>query len=218
VDDLIAEQIRYYRARAPEYDETSRPDGNPFAELNDEAVRDLRSFGPVEHAIELGPGTGAFTGVVASMARHLVAVDASPEMLAINAAKVPAGNVERIEADVFAWTPERPADLVVTAFLLSHVPEARFDAFWDQVDRMLAPGGRTWVIDETAHGLWREERYAPGSRETVLRTLRDGRRFQVVKVLWEPDALAERLASIGWEARLVRRDPFYWGSVSRMRR
>ena len=31
VDALLAEQVRYYRERAPEYDATSRPEGDPYA-------------------------------------------------------------------------------------------------------------------------------------------------------------------------------------------
>ena len=78
---------------------------------------------------------------------------------------------------------------------------------------MLAPGGRAFVIDESAHGLWSEE--ATAADEVVVRTLQDGRRFRIVKVLWDPDALARRLERTGWQARLVREDPLYWGVVTR---
>ena len=49
----------------------------------------------------------------------------------------------------------------------------------------------------------------------VVRTLEDGRRFRIVKVLWDPAELEARLAAIVWRARLVRADPFYWGTVER---
>jgi len=49
--------------------------------------------------------------------------------------------------------------------------------------------------------------------EVVVRTLRDGRRFRIVKVLWDPAELAGALARLGWETRLTRGDPFYWGTV-----
>jgi len=43
-NQLIEEQIQYYRRRAPEYDETSSPPGDPFAAHGKEieaALRDL---------------------------------------------------------------------------------------------------------------------------------------------------------------------------------
>lgn len=102
-DELLEEQIRYYRERAPEYDATSRPDGDPFDKITREAIGALRTMGPVERAIELGAGTGQFTGLVASVARQVTAVDSSPQALALNVAKVTAPNVERVAADLFAW-------------------------------------------------------------------------------------------------------------------
>ena len=216
-DELLREQIRYYRARAPEYDATTRPPGDPFADLAAEAVADLRRIGPVDLAIELGAGTGQWTRHVTAIARAVVAVDAAPETLELNAANVPAANVRRVVADAFEFVPDRPADLVVFSALLSHIPSVRFDAFWQAVDRALAAHGRVWLFDESPHGLWREEWVIDPDHEIVERTLEDGRRFRIVKVLWDPSDLTARLAAIGWHASLVRRDPFYWGIVMRAR-
>jgi len=215
VDDLMDEQIRYYRARAPEYDATSRPEGDPFAAITAQAVEALRRLGPVEHAIELGAGTGTFTSIVAEVARHVTAVDSSAEMLELNRAKVPAPQVERVVADVFDWRPARPAQLIVFTFLLSHIPRERFEAFWDVIGRSVTPDGRAFLMDESAHARWREEQAMEPGAEIVRRTLIDGRIFRVVKVLWDPAELAERLAGIGWQARFERSDPFFWGTVGR---
>jgi trans-aconitate methyltransferase len=212
-DELLAEQIRYYRARAPEYDATARPDDDPYDDVFARAVADLRALGPVGSAIELGAGTGQYTGVLASVAETVVAVDSSPEALELLRAKVAAPNVATIAADVFDWRPEKPADLVVFGALLSHIPGDRFDAFWAAIEAMLAPDGRVFVLDEAAHGLWSEEQTEED--EIVMRTLLDGRRFRIVKVLWDPDALARRLEGSGWRARFVREDPLFWGVVER---
>ena len=213
VDDLLAEQIRYYRERAPEYDATSP--GDPFALVIAEANEALRAMGPVDLAIELGAGTGQFTGVLATVAGQVLAVDSSPEVLELNRSKVTALNVERVVADVFAWTPPWAADLVLFAALLSHIPSERFADFWAAIDRMLAPGGRVFVIDESPHGVWSEEWAPDAGAEIVMRTLNDGRRFRIVKVLWEPAELEARLAELGWIGRFTRHDPFYWGVVER---
>jgi demethylmenaquinone methyltransferase/2-methoxy-6-polyprenyl-1,4-benzoquinol methylase len=217
LDDLLAEQIRYYRERAPEYDATSRPDGDPFASIIEEATAALRRFGPVRRAIELGAGTGQFTAVLAEVAEHVIALDASPEALQILATKVPT-RVARVVGNVFTWRPDERAQLVVMAFLLSHIPATRFEAFWGGVAEMLSPGGRVFLIDESAHGLWPEEVAVDGDGETVIRRLSDGRQFRIVKVLWEPSALGDRLRSLGWEANLTQRDPFYWGTVAQVGR
>ena len=219
LDELLDEQVRYYRARAPEYDATapsydaaSRPD-NPSASIAAEATSALRALGPVERAIELGAGTGQFTRIVASLARAVEAVDTSPEVLAISAANVPAPNVQRTVADAFRFVPERPADLVVVAALVSHIPRERAAAFWAAVDGMLRSGGQVFVFDEAPHGLWSEE--AGGEQDVVWRTLEDGRRFRIVKVLWEPEDLRAMLEGLGWRAAITRHDPFWWATVRR---
>lgn len=214
--DIIDEQIRYYRARAGEYDATSQAEGDPFATAITEARDDLQALGPVAFAIELGAGTGQFTNDLARIAQRVVAVDASSEMLALNRAKVPALNVERLAADVFDWDPPTEADLVMFGFLLSHVPRSRFAEFWTAVGEMLGPAGRVFVIDECRHGLWQEERDPDAASEVIRRTLIDGRTFRIIKVLWDPVLLTSELEGLGWRSHFVRRDPFYWGTVVRL--
>jgi len=219
LDELLDEQVRYYRARAPEYDATSPtydPDGrpdHPYAPIAAEAIAALRALGPVERAIELGAGTGQFTRIVASLARDVEAVDTSPEVLALNAANVPAPNVRRTVADAFQFAPAQLADLVVAAALVSHIPRERSAAFWAAVDGMLRPGGQVFVFDEAPHGLWTEE--TGGERDVVWRTLEDGRRFRIVKVLWEPEDFRATLKGLGWHAAVTRHDPFWWATLTR---
>ena len=222
-DELLEEQIRYYRARAPEYDETSP--GDPFAEITARVSEALRGLGPVERAIELGAGTGQFTADLAPIARHLVAIDSSPETLAINAAKVTARNVTRIVADVFDWRPSEPADLVAFRALHSHVPSDRLAAFWDgcrrhahrRRDRVPRRRVGSRPVGRGGCAARRSQRLPlrAADREVVIRTLTDGRRFRIVKVLWDPPELAARLAGLGWQATFTREDPFFWGTVRR---
>jgi len=212
-DELLAEQMRYYRERAPEYDATS-PQGGPYAATAARVIADLRALGPVDLAIELGAGTGQYTGALASIAEAVVAVDSSPEALELLRAKVVAPNVVTVADDLFTWRHDAPADLVVFGAVLSHIPSDRFDMFWSAIDAMLASDGRVFLVDEAQHELWSEE--ATGQDGIVMRTLEDGRRFRIVKVLWDPHALAARLDRIGWRARLVREVPFFWGTVERI--
>jgi SAM-dependent methyltransferase len=114
LDALLAEQITYYRARAPEYDEvyTGRDWWDAF-------VDELPITGAV---LELACGTGRWTPLLARRAQWLTAVDAAPEMLALARRRVEGLPVELVEANVFTWQPPRRYDTVFFAFWLSHVP------------------------------------------------------------------------------------------------
>ena len=57
-------------------------------------------------------------------------MDAAPKMLARAKARVGAYRVRFIQADLFAWTPDRRYDVVFFSSWISRVPLDRFDAFW----------------------------------------------------------------------------------------
>lgn len=212
-DPLLQEQIAYYRARAPEYDEWFQRRGryDLGAEENtrwrvelDEVVGALAAFGPRGHVLELAGGTGFWTELLARTADELTVVDASPESLRINRDRVGDPRVRYVAADLFAWRPDRAYDAVVFAFWLSHVPPERFDAFWELVARCLAPGGRAFFVDNlnpssTAH----DHRLLGPGEVTVTRALNDGREFRIYKLFYRPDELARRLEALGWQAALT---------------
>jgi demethylmenaquinone methyltransferase/2-methoxy-6-polyprenyl-1,4-benzoquinol methylase len=214
VDRLLEEQIRYYRARAPEYDQwwlregrwDLGPEGNAswLAEI-DRVAAALDAFAPRGHVLDIGAGTGVWTVRLAPHADRITALDPSPEALALNAEKLrgSAAAVAYIEADVFAWEPPERYDVVFFSFWLSHVPMARFDEFWSIVDAALEPGGRVFFLDNAHPRL--QSRIFPGRMGTTdpktgisHRLLNDGREFRAVKVFWEPADLQQGLAEIGW--------------------
>jgi SAM-dependent methyltransferase len=194
VEALLAEQIAYYRARAPEYD-----DAYLGKERWDRFIDELPVTGDV---LELACGTGHWTSLLAARARSVTAVDAAPEMLALARQRVPDRSVEFGVADVFGWQPPRRYDTVFFAFWLTHVPPARFAAFWSTVGAALAPGGQACFVD-TSHREREHEQVLPGqSTPIVRRRLRDGSQHRVVKVFYSPAELAVRLAELGWSARI----------------
>src|ERR1700676_376597 len=140
---LLDQQIAYYRARAPEYDEwflrEKRYDRGP--EHRKEWFRDVEQIAAV---LELACGTGLWTQRLAENNRRIVAVDSSPEVIAINRERLGSANVEYTIADIFSWTPATTFDLVFFSFWLSHVPPGRFDAFWANVRAALRPGGQAF--------------------------------------------------------------------------
>lgn len=208
---LLEEQISYYRARAPEYDQwflrqgryDLGPERNRGWHSEVEEVRAaLSRFQPSGEVLELACGTGWWTRELARYADRITAVDASPEALEINRNKVNSSGIRYIRADLFEWTPDHRYDVVFFGFWLSHVPPARFESFWDLVYSSLRPGGRVFFVDSlpAPAGLSTSEDRRPGHPEYPIsvRQLNDGREFRIFKVFYQPAELEERLNDLGW--------------------
>ena len=111
VQDLLAEQARYYRARAGEYDDwwlrrgryDHGEDANARWVADGQAVADaLERFAPRGDIVELACGTGLWTERLAPHARSLTAIDASAEVIALARERVADPRVEYVQADLFA--------------------------------------------------------------------------------------------------------------------
>lgn len=192
-DELVAEQLRYYRARAAEYDATSY--GAVSAErASVPAIVDR--LGISGDVIELACGTGIWTAELVRHATTLTALDGAPEMLDLARRRVPTG-VRFEQADLFTWTPTSSWDVVFFSAWLSHVPADRFAGFWSRVAAALRPGGRAVALDELPARSCHEDQI---DGEVAVRTLQDGTRHEIVKVFWEPGALVQCLAALGWRA------------------
>jgi SAM-dependent methyltransferase len=144
-DQLLAEQIAYYRARAREYF-----DGIVSDVAAQEALQAaLDAFRPTGDVLELACGPGTWTPQLLRSASTVTAVDSSPEMIAIASSRVGAdARVQFIQADLFDWRPNRRYDVVFFGFWLSHVPRDRFHAFWTNVEDALLPNGRVFFADD----------------------------------------------------------------------
>ena len=214
---VLAEQVAYYRKRAGEYDEwwfrTGRYDHgeelnaawNADAREVESALSSWLDARKPGSALELACGTGIFTRWVAPRVGQLLALDASPEVQAINRHRVNAGNVRYEVADLFAWEPAGRYDLVFMSFWLSHGPDDRFDAFWTKVRAALAPGGSAYVIDSGWDMTSTARNHARPDRDAGIaeRKLNDGSEYRIVKIFHEPDALAARLRALGFVSSVV---------------
>lgn len=139
--------------------------------------------------------------------------DRGPEALAINQARLAAAGLapaRHVEADLFAWQPDALYDVVFFSFWLSHVPEDRFERFWQTVGAALRLGGRAFLIDslpdETSTA--RDHRM-PDEDGRQERRLNDGRSFQIVKLFRGPADLTARLSALGWTAELSRTATYF---------
>lgn len=214
LDALLAEQVAYYSAMAPDYLEDAGVEG-VTEEQQDATARAilaaLDSAAPLGDVLELACGPGTFTSELASHATSVTGLDASPEMLEIAAARTTqATNVDFTQTDLFTWTPDRRYPFVFFGFWLSHVPPERFASFWSTVASALTPEGRVMFIDDGHRTT--EELIAGPDSSTIERRLRDGRRFRAVKVALEPASLERSLRELGWEIEIQPlAGPFFLG-------
>jgi demethylmenaquinone methyltransferase/2-methoxy-6-polyprenyl-1,4-benzoquinol methylase len=210
VNDVLAEQRRYYAARAPEYDDWWYRRG-PYA-LDEETLAGWNAdIAEIEGALDargtvldLAAGTGIWTSKLARTADRVVAVDANPEPLALN--RAPA---EHVVADIFEWEPPEPFDFCFFGFWLSHVPDDRFDDFWALVRRAVRPGGRVFLVDNGVGDPAHTRPVPVGDRE--IRRLADGREFEIVKLYRSPAEIAERVQAFDLDLRITANGHFVYG-------
>jgi SAM-dependent methyltransferase len=118
---------------------------NPFA---------LGRLEPGERVLDLGSGAGTDSLVAAQMvgpAGSVTGVDMTPEMLAkarAAAEELGAGNVEFVEADAESLPfSDASFDVVISNGVIDLIPDK--DAVFDELHRVLEPGGRIQLADVT---------------------------------------------------------------------
>lgn len=209
---LIQTMHTYYEKRAPEYDDWWERRGRyddpatnaawhaataALAERVERFAVGLSSAAapgaaaPLPRALEIACGTGRWTAMLAAQA-GVTAVDYSPAMLDQARQRVQAAGLESrvswVQADAYTLPfPPHSFDGCLFGFWISHVPEARRAAFFEQIGRLVRPGGRVLLFDQ----LWRPEEHA--EREVQQRALRDGSRHAVLKIYFTPESLREVL-------------------------
>lgn len=221
LERLLAEQAHYYRKRAGEYDDwwlrRGRYDHGP--EVNADWFADaalvqaaLDRFELAGEVLELACGTGLWTERLAAHADRMTAVDGSPEMLELCRERVgDSADVRYVQADLFAWEPEETYDLCFFGFWLSHVPEERFELFWEKLRRALRPGGRVFFVDSSRNDLASavDHKLSEPHDPTMLRRLADGSEHRIVKRFYEPESLRQRLAELGWNVEVHSTPAFF---------
>jgi len=148
-DKFLQEQIEYYRLRATNTTNgffvraaTTGPELNQrwFSEIEN-LRKAVDKFNPSGDILELACGTGIWTEYLLRFGGRITAVDAAPEVIAINRERTKSAGVKYLQADLFNWQPDKKYDVVFFAFWLSHVPPERFDSFWQVVAGALKPEG-----------------------------------------------------------------------------
>ena len=204
-DEVLADQVVYYRRRAGEYDATAYGD---VAVARARIARLVAQMQPIGRVLEIACGTGLWTEALANLADTVMATDAAPEAIDIARARVTSAKVTFEVADVFSWTTSARFDVVFFSAWLSHVPTSRFEEFWQLLRGLLSAHGRVLFIDEHVD-VREKEVYVAGREEIVERRLRDGETFRVVKNFVDPQQLEARLRGMGWDCE-IHRDGSDW--------
>lgn len=212
-DDIISEQIDYYRKKAPEYDSNAASADSRLGTWAKEIDDALDRFSPTGHVLEIACGTGLGTRRLLQHADTVTALDSSPEVIEL-ARKRTRGDprVRFLLANIFEWDPPEQYDVVYFRSWITHVPLDRFDAFWDLVRRSLKPDGRVF-FDDDLEGAF-EEDFLDESH-VVHRTTASGTTHRVVKVFWKPAELQQRLKKLGWDIRVRTTGLLMWGEGQR---
>lgn len=158
LDAVSADQIAYYRARSPWYDDlyecTGDYDGGP--DQNAEWRSDLASLAhalaavPLRGAcVELGAGTGYWSEQIIDRVDDLWALDASSEVLEIARSRLRAhaGRAHFEVVDLWRWEPTQAWDSAVAFFFLEHVPDEVLPGLLATLHDALRPGAAFFVAE-----------------------------------------------------------------------
>ena len=175
--------------------------------------RQLHSGARCERILELAPGTGIWTQELAQLGERVTALDASPEMIAINRAKLSADNIDNVDyalCDLFEWQPQEQVDMVFFGFWLSHVPADKLTGFLRALRAALKPGGRLFLVDSLAPDQSNPRTGTQSlSADRQQRELKDGRQYEIVKIYYEPGALSAILRENGFDIEAQATDSFF---------
>lgn len=123
---------------ANEYNKFAAERERPFADLLEQAAQ---SRTVTRQIVDLGCGPGRLTRQLAERwpAARVVGVDNSPEMLAKAQPLAILGRLEFVQADLAAWSPDQPVDLILSNAALHWI--ADHDSLLRRLTGWLAPGG-----------------------------------------------------------------------------
>lgn len=204
----------YYGARAMEYEAVYfREDGVRQLELSQ--MRDtMTEFFPEKTVLEVACGTGYWTQFLARVARRVVAIDASRDVLEVaNEKRLAPDTVTFSQGDAYQLDAVR-GDFTgsVANFWLSHVPTSRSQEFLIHWTSRLGRGATVFVADNVYNaGVGGELITKNGDNNTYkVRTLADGRTYEVLKNYYGKEELGSLLAPYADDLQIHVGTCYWW--------
>lgn len=208
----------YYGRRADDYEEIYHRDDPVRQREQAEAAAAMRQVLADRSVLEVACGTGFWTEIAAEVTQHIVALDMSPEMLALAQEKeFPPGKVEFLNADAYALeTVPGRFDAGLANFWFSHVPKARVKEFLDGFHKRLGPGAVVFMADNVyVPGVGGKLITRPGIEDTFkLRKLPEGSEHEVLKNYYSADQLRSILSPLASELQVHVGKCFWWVSYT----
>ena len=183
----------YYDERAAEFDEIYTL-GKPPGTVTDPELykEEARSLGELvgDHChgsiLDIPCGTGYWLQFYAPNCSAITLVDQSENMLREGREKATDQGVgtitEFIRADALKVPLEdRSFDTVLVGFFLSHVTDSQIALFFNTLRNIMKPDGRVLILDSN----WTRYRGSRPKEGTTMRTLNDGRKYEIYKRYFE---------------------------------
>jgi ubiquinone/menaquinone biosynthesis C-methylase UbiE len=194
---LAREFAEYYAARAPRHDEEAGFLDEEAERLREPIKDRYRRLFAGRRVLELACGTGYWTEVVAGTARSVHATDIHSCML--DQAKTRCAHHRNVTFGIEdAYALDELPDNFTAAFAVwwwSHVPLGRLREFLDGLHRQLQPGTMVHFVDHLPYDRYQTRHDSEGNR-LELRTLLDGRIFEVVKNFPTEDEIRAALSNL----------------------
>jgi len=207
----------YYRERAPGYDLLYRtPDWqDELGRLRNWVARRTKR----RSVLEVAAGTGFWTAAAARSARAIVATDYNAEPLAIAAKRRLGAHVTLLAADAYALpTFDFAFDVGMAHLWWSHVDKRSEQRFLRHFASRLQAGAELLMIDQKyseSYSVPAFRRDRAGNRYE-LRSLENGRIFQVIKNYPTPEQLQASMGDLCEEVEVMSLR-YFWALRARFR-
>lgn len=120
----------------------------PFAR----ATAARRAPGARPRLLDLGCGTGELAGIFLHHGYDYLGIDIEPLRIAYAQRHYPAGQFQVMDASGLRW-PDGSIDQVLVTGVFHHLSDAEVRAIVAEMRRVLHPGGRALVMEDTATGV-----------------------------------------------------------------
>jgi ubiquinone/menaquinone biosynthesis C-methylase UbiE len=140
----------------------------------------LRKHVGGRHALDFGCGAGRSTRFLRDLGFEVIGVDVSGAMLDQARARDPHGDYRLVADGTLAGFGSGTLDAILAAFTFDNVPTQQKTAAFRQFRRLLAPGGRLFLV-ASAPEIYLHEWASFSTRDfTANRTARDGETVRIV--------------------------------------